>query len=501
MNWLLPALVALPLLVAGGLLVIADRPTLARPVGILTASVELILALLLLAARPWETATAALSLAIPWVPSLGIFLRWQLDGLSYPLLLLTAVLGLIVQLLLPTNPGIREHPAPRNLVAALLVVQSGASAVFLAADLILFFIAFELILIPMWAIIRWWGNPDKSGSAASRFIVFTAIGSGLMLAGMLTLSAAAESTDIIYLAQLHGSGLSRETQILAAGLILAGLAVKIPLWPLHTWLPLAHSAAPTVGSILLAGVLLKLGSYGLVRLVLSLVPQGFGFWAPLLAGLAVTAIFWGGFRCLGLRDLKLIIAYSSVSHMGFVTLGMASGTVIGLQGALFGNVAHGLITALLFVVAGGLKDRQLGDFRSLSGLRERAPRLGGLLAFGCFASLGLPGLVGFWGEFMVIYGAWQGRPQARLGWQLAAIMALLGTAVAAGYCIRVLRHCWHGDRDPKAVLVQDARASEWGIGLALVAAILILGLWPGLLLSLTQLASERLTLILSTGVI
>ncbi|MGL5827955.1 MAG: complex I subunit 4 family protein [Angustibacter sp.] len=500
MNWLLLVVVALPLLGSGLLLAIPDRPMLARPLGISVASVDLILVLTLLAAKPWQTATAALSLNIPWVPSLAIQLRWQLDGLSLPLLLLTAALGLVGHILLPTNPGIREHPAPRNLVAALLAVQAGATAAFLAADLIVFFIAFEMVLIPMWAIIRWWGAPHAAEPAARRFIVFTALGSGLLLAGMLTLSSAAQSTDIGYLAQLHGSTVSRETQILAAGLMLAGLAMKIPLWPVHTWLPLAHSAAPTVGSILLAGVLLKLGSYGVVRLVVSLVPQGFGFWAPGLAALAIIAIFWGAYRCLTLRDLKLIVAYSSISHMGFITLGIASGTAVGLQGALFGNVAHGLITTLLFVVAGGLKDRKLGTFEALAGLRERAPRLGGLLAFGTFAGLGLPGLAGFWGEFMVIYGTWQGRPEGRLGWQVAALLALLATALTAGYGIRLLRHCWHGESDG-TVPVHDARRSEWVVGVALVGLIAALGLWPGLLLSITELSVKRLTMLLGTGVI
>jgi NADH:ubiquinone oxidoreductase subunit 4 (subunit M) len=207
--------------------------------------------------------------------------------------------------------------------------------------------------------------------------------------------------------------------------------------------------------VLLAGVLLKMGSYGMVRFVVPVVPEGFARVAPVLGALGVVGIFWAGLACLVERDFKRLVAFSSVAHMGFVALGIASGTPQGLQGALFANVAHGVITSLLFVVAGGLKERYGdADLRALllgagGGLRDRSPRFGGMLAVGCIAGLGLPGLAGFWGEFLAVYGAWQADPVAtgapRAFWRALAALAVVGTVLAAAYLLRVLRLLWHGE--------------------------------------------------------
>ncbi len=466
------------------LLALPCPAALARPLGLLTSGLGLVLAGLTLLARPWQTPAAVLSSDLPWIPSLGVSFHWQLDSLSAPLVLLTAVLSFLAQLLIPGAP--RTGRRDRSLVAALLVVQSGALAAFLAADLILFFLAFEMVLIPMWLIIRYWGAPEQRIAAATRFVLYTAFGSVCLLAGILMLGTAAGTTDLGQLTAQHGQNLDYPTQVLAAALLLLGLAVKVPVWPLHTWLPAAHTAAPTVGSVLLAGVLLKLGSYGMVRLVLPIVPMGFARVAPYLAALAVISIIWGGLLCLRQQDLKSLVAYSSIAHLGFVTLGIASGTAVGLQGALFANIAHGILSALLFVVAGALKDRGLSTFAELSGLRQRAPRLGGLLAFAAIASLGLPGLAGFWGEFLVLFGAWQGRPGSGWRWQVAAGIALLGTALAAGYLLRMLRHCWHGSVPEQAAEVPPLQRREWAAALVLVVGTLVLGLVPALLLRITE---------------
>jgi NADH-quinone oxidoreductase subunit M len=492
MSALLILVVGLPLVVAAGLLIL-PRPLaepLARPAGLVTSTVTLAAAALTLAARPWEPGRAAVELDIPWIPTLGIRLHLQLDGIALPLVLLTAALGVAVTAL------VAAHPPPggsvRSLVAALLAVEGGALATFTAADVVLFFVAFEIVLVPMWAIIRWWGDPhDAPGrrDAATRFVLYTALGSAAMLAGLLLVALTARTTDVVALTAQHGTNIDRPAQLVAAALLVGGLAVKVPVWPLHTWLPAAHTAAPTAGSVLLAGVLLKMGSYGMIRLVVPVVPEGFAAVAPYLAACGVVGIVWGGLVCLVERDLKRLVAYSSVAHLGFVSLGIATGTPQGLQGALFGNVAHGVITALLFLVAGGLKDRAGSGLldRIGGGLRDRSPRLGGLLALGCVAGLGLPGLAGFWGELLAGYGAWQGRPGSDVRpWRALAVVAALGTVLAAAYLLRVLRRCWHGVPPAGSAGPGDASATELATGLALVALTVALGLAPWLLLRLTE---------------
>jgi NADH-quinone oxidoreductase subunit M len=525
MSGLLALLVGLPLLVA--LVVLLTPPAwaepLARPVGLATSLVVLVAAGLASAGRPWRGGRPAVQLDLPWIPSLGVRLHLRLDGLSYPLVLLTAVLGVAVMVLIYRD--VPRGGSARSLVAALLIVEGGALATFTASDLVLFFVAFETVLVPMWAIIRWWGDPhDPAGrrDAATRFVLYTALGSAVMLAGLLVVALDAGSTDLAELTAGRGSAISGHGQVVAAALLVGGLAVKTPVWPLHTWLPAAHTAAPTVGSVLLAGVLLKLGSYGIVRLVVPVVPQGFAVVAPYLAVLGAVGIIWGGLVCLVERDLKRLVAYSSVAHLGFVALGIASGTAQGLQGALFGNVAHGLITALLFLVAGGLKDRAGGGSlaRIGGGLRDRSPRLGGLLAVGCLAGLGLPGLAGFWGELLAVYGAWQGPPGAGgvggsggsagpVFWRTLAVVAALGTALAAAYLLRVLRLCWHGDAvgpgpagsdsggagpgpGGAGPAGSDASAVEWGVGVPLAVLVVLLGLAPWLLLRLTDAGVQAL---------
>ncbi len=497
MSLLLGLLLLVPLGAALLLLVLprSAGEVLAPSVGVAASVLTLVVALLTLASRPWSTGTPVLDLDAPWVPALGARLHLVLDGVSAPLVLLTALLGLAVTVTVARRPP--AGGSVRSLVVCLLVVEGGALATFTASDLLLFFVAFEVVLVPMWAVVRWWGDPhDPSGrhDAAARFVLYTALGSAVMLAGLLLVARSAGTTDLVALASARGEGMGRPVQVLAAGLLLGGLAVKVPVWPLHTWLAPAHTAAPTVGSVLLAGVLLKMGTYGMVRVVVPVVPQGFAVLAPVLGVLGVVGILWGGLACLVERDLKRLVAFSSVAHMGFVVLGIASGTPQGLQGALFANVAHGVITALLFLVAGGLKDRSAsGSLADIGGgLRDRSPRLGALLALGCVAGLGLPGLAGFWGEILAVYGAWQAVTEGGADlWRPLAVLAVVGTALAAAYLLRVLRAVWHGAADP-ARTDTDATGAELVVGVPLVALTVVLGLVPWLLLRVTEPAVQHL---------
>ncbi|MGL5858857.1 MAG: complex I subunit 4 family protein [Angustibacter sp.] len=524
---LLVLLVAVPLLAAATVLVLPRRlAAVAALIGMVAASATALVAVALAASRPWRGPAAAVDVDLPWIPALGVRLHLQLDGISTPLVLLTAALGVAVLAAVIRPPSGRRagEPSSRVLISALLLVEAGALGTFVAADLVVFFIAFELVLVPMWAIVRWWGDPGGRRDAATRFVLYTAFGSVLLLAGILVVAGQAGTTDLSTLTAARGAGIAEPAQLAAAVLLVAGLAVKVPVWPLHTWLPPAHTSAPTVGSVLLAGVLLKMGTYGMVRLVVPVVPDGFDRVAPVLAVLGVVGIGWGGLVCLRETDLKRLVAYSSVAHMGFVVLGIASGTPQGLQGALFANVAHGVVSSLLFVVAGGLKDRAGSGRldRIGGGLRDGAPRLGALLAVGCVAGLGLPGLIGFWGEVLAAYGAWQGRPGSDVVlWRTLAVFAVAGTALAAAYHLRVLRRCWHGlpqthrPAEPPGAAVSmvppgaaalavtsadatgatarsadarsaDATGVELAIGLPLVVVTVVLGLVPWLLLRVTE---------------
>lgn len=503
-GWLVLSLAPL-LLVAVALLTAGRWPT---PPGRRAVHLSSMAAAGLSAVGVLGVATHQPELARPWIPGLGVWLRLTPDGLSVPLLLLTAVVGcLAVGLHLhearPPRPAVEpdgtSQTAPIPVVrgtdvpglatyhACLLLVLLGAQLAFLAGDALLFFIGFELVLVPMWVLVARHGDPggDRDG-AALRFLVVTVVGSSLLLLGLLWLATATGTTDLAAWAAARGDALGHGEQVAVAALLLLGLALKVPLFPLHTWLPWVHATAPTAGSVLLAAVLLKLGTYGMVRLVLPVVPEGFAAWSPLLGGLAVAGVVWAGLACLVETDLKRLVAWSSIAHLGFVVLALATGTRTGLQAALLGNVAHGLASALLFVVVGGLKHRwgsaDLGAARAA--LREVTPRLGAGLVLGMAAAMGLPGLAGFWGEIGAILAAWAPASDRPVGWFRAfAVVAALGAVLAVAYAARVLREVWAGDAvEPR---IPDAVRTERVAMRVLAGLILLLGLYPTAVLSVT----------------
>jgi NADH-quinone oxidoreductase subunit M len=439
-----------------------------------------------------------------WIPALRIHLHLGVDGISLPLLVLSALLTFLCALYSYFCPP--AGPSPKAFVALLLLLETGTLATFAALDLLLFFLAFETVLVPMYFLIARWGGGDRERSAL-RFIVYTLLGSVIMLLGLLLIGIKAGTFDMVALATDNGSTLSHSTQLIAVLAIGLGLAVKAPMWPLHSWLPDAHTAAPTVGSVLLAGVLLKMGTYGLVRIVLPMAPDGMRTFAPYLGALAVVGIVYGSLACLALArqgnggDLKRLIAYSSVGHMGFVLLGIASMSPTGVNGALFANIAHGLITGLLFFVVGAVKDRYgTTDLDQLAGrtgaaLYGRAPRLGGLLAFAAVASLGLPGLAGFWGEMLAMFGAFKpAHGLSRPTFLAFTAIAAFGTLLTAGYLLTVVRRVCMGDRDTGhgQPVLADVRGYEFAAWTPLAALTVLAGLWPAVLLSLTDPAVRSL---------
>ncbi|WP_093837250.1 complex I subunit 4 family protein [Streptomyces aidingensis] len=466
MQWLLGAVVALPLLGAVAALLPAPPGLRGRDPeqAVLRHGVTvtgLVLAAALLLTAGFDTGQSARMQAetnLEWIPALSVDLHLGVDGISLPLVVLTALLTFLCALY--TYFRMPDGPSARGFVALMLVLESGTLATFTVLDLMLFFLAFEMVLIPMYFLIARWGGADRARAAWS-FILYTLLGSVVMLLGLLLIGVHAGTFDMTALAGLHGQNMSRSVQILAVLALGVGFAVKTPMWPLHSWLPDAHTAAPTAGSVLLAGVLLKMGTYGLVRIVLPIAPEGAEFFAPYLAAFAVTGIIYGSLACLRLAragtggDLKRLIAYSSVGHMGFVLLGIATLTPTGVNGALFANIAHGLITGLLFFLAGTVKDRTgtttLDAMAGTGGARlyGRAPRLGGVLAFAAVASLGLPGPAGFWGEMLALLGAY--RPAEGLSrpvFLTAMAVAAFGTLLTAAYLLIVVRRVCMGDAPP-----------------------------------------------------
>ena len=400
------------------------------------------------------------------------------DGLSMPLVLLTAVLSM-VSVLVSWNIDLR----PKEYFAWLLVLQTSVLGVFTSLDLIFFFLFWELELIPMFLLISIWGSGNRNYSAL-KFVLYTIFGSAFMLVGFLVLGSAADTFDI---RELRGSDLSAAILPLQAvfAFILIAFAVKLPVVPLHTWLPDAHTDAPTAVSVLLAGVLLKMGGYGILRLLFTIMPD-VGADADLaLAIIGTVSIVYGAIVTMRQTDLKRLIAYSSVSHMGFVLLGVSALGVTGMSGAALQLVTHGLITGMLFVMVGLIYDRthtrQIGEMR---GLIHYMPLLGAGLVFAGLAGLGLPALAGFVAEITIFLGAF-GRHEAPV------VVALLGVLLAAGYILWALERTLFGPRDEKWSSLTDA--NHWtelvAIG-SLAALIVLLGVYPRLVMDLLEQGVE-----------
>ncbi|GAA2866931.1 NADH-quinone oxidoreductase subunit M [Streptosporangium fragile] len=461
MSWVLIALLAVPLVGAAAMLApsradAAVRGRRLRVYGLAVSGVTFVLSLLPAVAFDYgDPARVQFSTDLAWIPGLDVRFHLGVDGVSLPLVVLTTLLTFLCFVYLcwgrADGPGQLLRPGaggdrPRALVFTLLVLEVGMIGTFLALDLLLFFVFFEVVLIPMYFVIAVWGGRGRR-AAAIKFILYTLLGSVVLLLGLLLIWAQTGTLDMVALARAQGAGMSPLVQIVAFLAVAVGFAVKTPMWPLHTWLPDAHTEAPTVGSVLLAGVLLKMGTYGFARIAIPVLPEGAAAAAPWLGAFAVIGIVYGSLACLAQRDLKRMIAYSSVGHMGFVLLGLATLTPVGFNAALFGNIAHGLITALLFFIAGAVKERYgTSDMPALGGgMLVRLPRLGSLLTFACVASLGLPGLAGFWGEMLALLGAFQ--PAGALSRPLYLVfMALggLGAVLTAAYFLLMLSRVTHG---------------------------------------------------------
>ena len=494
-DWGLTLLTFLPLL--GALLVIAIPKAdeqMQKAVALLSTLATAAVAVLLLAWFDLDNA-GSLQFVIDrsWIDVINSRYIMGIDGISLPLMLLTV---LVVPLCVIYS--FKHFPEPRNpkaFLALLLILETGMIGTFVAQDLILFFVFFEVVLLPMYFMIGVWGGENRR-YAAIKFFLYTLFGSALMLVSFLALFFLADGTlaglaeantfDMRALSGGATTAIARTSQMwIFAGMFL-GFGVKVPIFPFHTWLPDAHTEAPTVGSVILAAVLLKLGTYGFVRVALPMLPEAAAAWAPVIGLLAVIGIIYGALGCLAQKDMKRLIAFSSVAHMGFVMLGIATMTDFGINAAVFGMVAHGLITGMLFFLAGSVKDRyHTLDMSRLGGLLVQAPKMGWILGFCAMASLGLPGLAGFWGEFPAILASY--NPAGILSeavFRTYMVIAAVGTVLAAGYLLWMLQKAAFGtprEEFADSPDVKDASKHEFWAWAPMLVLIVVLGFYPRLI--------------------
>lgn len=477
-------LVLIPL-IAGVLSLLAARRSaiLPRWIALAALAIDLLLTLTLWTATPhsrwWSEFNA------DWIPQLGIRCHLALDGLSLALLLLTFFLGLISILASWTEIQDRIGFFHFNL----LWVLAGITGVFLSVDLFLFYLFWELMLVPMYFLIGIWGHGRKI-YAAIKFFLFTQLSGLLMLAAIISLVILHQQSTGTYTfdyQSLVSTPLSSGVARLAMLGFFAAFAVKLPAFPVHTWLPDAHTDAPTAGSVILAGLLLKTGAYGLIRFVLPLFPHPVHDLAPIMMTLGVIGVLYGAFMAVAQRDLKRLVAYTSVSHMGFVLIGIFAGNQIALTGAFITMIAHGISTGALFVLAGALQDRMhTREIERMGGLFETMPALSGAGMFFVMASAGLPGLGDFVGEFLVLLGAYR----ANIGVTAAAT---LGIIAATLYGLKISSQVFQGPNRHQWRL-SDLAPREWLIVGSMMAVLLWIGLYPQAFIHLFQTAPTQDTL-------
>ncbi|HJR93528.1 MAG TPA: NADH-quinone oxidoreductase subunit M [Acidimicrobiia bacterium] len=477
-------LVLLPVLAVLVVMVLPRRrPELVLPLGTVLSLLPLALAVYLFTVFEPVAGYQFVDRAI-WYEPWGISWYLGVDGVSLPLLLLTT---LLVPISLAASGSITTRR--KEFVVYTLLLEAGTLGVFLALDLFMFFVFFEVVLVPMYFIIGIWGS-ERRRYAAIKFFLFTAFGSALMLAAIIGLSVLhGEQTGVVSFALDDLMNLDLSPTLAGWLFVAFGLAfaIKVPVFPFHTWLPDAHVEAPTAGSVLLAGVLLKMGTYGLMRFNLSLFPQTSVDWVPVLAVLSVIGIIYGATVAIVQPNLKKLIAYTSVSHLGFIVLGTFALTSGGLQGAVIQNVNHGLSTGALFLLVGMIYDRRhtkmIDDF---GGLQKVMPIYAGFFLFMIFASIGLPGLNGFVGEFLVLMGSYTSLP-------VYTIIAAFGVVLAAIYFLWAYERVFTGvpDKEENRVLA-DLTPVEIGVLAPLVVLVLVLGLYPKILLDKIEPSTEAI---------
>jgi len=484
-----PALTSAVLVPVAGALLIAlfvprSRPDLLRQVAVLSSSITAMITVYVLV--QFEVGEGGFQLVTKhtWVEEFGISWHLGVDGISLFLVVLSGMMFPLV--IAALDPG---HD-PKAYFAWLLALQSASIGVFVALDLFMFFVFFELVLVPMYFLIGGWGHENRV-YAALKFFLYTMIGSALMLVGILALvflnaggDIGAITFDLVELAE--NPNIATETARWIFLSFALAFAIKVPLVPFHTWLPDAHTEAPTAGSVILAAVMLKLGTYGFLRFGLYLFPEAARWAAPAMLTLAVIGIVYGAVVATMQRDLKRLVAYSSVAHLGFIILGTFALNLQGIDGGILQMVNHGISTGALFMLVGMIYERRhTRQISELSGLQKSAPLLAGAFTVVMFSSVGLPGLNGFVGEFLILLGAFE---SAR--WW--AVVAATGVILAALYLLWAYQRVFHGEPKGDNADMSDLTLRE-GLSLApLIVLIVFLGVYPKPMLDRIEPSVERL---------
>jgi len=489
---LLPIILLAPAVAACALcLVPADRPGWVRRIAVAATGVCLLLALRLVWTYDRAGGGYQFEVLVPWITRLGIGFHLGVDGISAVLVLLHALCAFSGVLI---SYAIKERVKEYYIFYLLLI--TGVFGVFTSLDLFFFYFFYEMAVIPMYPLIGIWGSDVKEKGvvrfskeyAAMKLTIYLTVGAVIALVGLLWLytAAGAGSFDIVALERhLHSAPLDPPLQRMIFPLLAIGFGVIAPLWPLHSWSPIGHAAAPSAVSMLHAGVLMKLGSYAIIRLAIGLLPAGAAAWLPWVAALCLMNILYGGLVAMAQKDLKLIIGYSSSSHMGYVLLGIAVLTPLGLNGAVLLMFAHGLMTALAFALVGHVYDethtRYLPD---LGGLAKSLPFIAAAGVAAAMASSGLPGFANFVAELLIVLGAWD-------RYRLQAILAILGVVITSVYMLRMVRGIFFGPVNEALPHVEDARTPFARFPyLVLIGTLLVVGCWPKPLVRLIDASSR-----------